>query len=942
MSQAALADIPKAYDPRRVEGRIYQMWLDGGHFTPRIDPAGKPFTIIMPPTNVTGELHYGHTLVMTLEDIMIRWHRMRGDPTLWLPGTDHAGIGTQNVVEQVLAQEGTNRHELGREKFLERTWEWARTYRQAINDQIKLMGASCDWTRDCFTMDEGPMRAVRTTFVRLFEQGLIYRGERIISWCPRCQTALSDLEVDHIEAQSHLYYINYLLDESEGAGHVTVATTRPETLLGDTAVAVSPSDARYKALVGKSLILPVLGRRIALIEDEAVDPSFGTGAVKVTPAHDPTDFEIGQRHGLETINILNRNGTLNENAGKYAGQDRYEARENILAELGRTGLLQKIEPYVHSVGHCVRCRTPIEPMVSKQWFVKIAPLAVPAIDAVADGRIRIVPERFVKDYLNWMENIRDWCISRQLWWGHRIPVWYCAGCQGESIFISFDRPQRDSNGQMVSAGSYAELRARGFSHADIERHAEWMEAAVEVRPIVAMEAPRACPDCSSPDLLQDLDVLDTWFSSALWPHSTLGWPDDTQDLRYFYPTSVLETAYDILFFWVARMIMMGLENMGDVPFRVVYLHGLVRDENGEKVSKSKGNVVSPVEAIQTYGTDALRLAVSIGVTPGNDMKLSATKLEAGRNFANKLWNAARYVLTSSERLELLPLQALLDGAPDEDRWIISRLEGTTANVNRLFEDYQFGEAARQAHDFFWGEFCDWYIEMSKPRLREPGARSPAPVLVHVLERSLRLLHPFIPFVTEEVWQNLRARLADASGLPPALIVAAYPRAEESALEPEIERRVEGVMEIVREIRNARAGLNVDAARWIPAALFADEALPFLAAQAPAIETLARARPLSIHPREEKAAHTEKAMVLVLHDAEVMLPLSGLMDVEAERKRLLAEIAKQEGEVGRLEAKLANKDFLLRAPERVVATEREKLLAHRDRLERLRERLVLLE
>ncbi len=696
----------------------------------------------MPPTNITGELHLGTALTATLQDIMTRWHRMRGEPTLWLPGIDHAGIATQVLVERELAKEGLTRQQLGREKFLERVWEWARTYRHTIIEQHKRLGASLDWTRERFTMDEGPSRAVRTAFVRLYHKGLIYRGERIINWCPRCATALSDLEVDHKELSGHLWYVRYPM--AEGDGFITVATTRPETILGDTAVAVNPEDERFKAMVGKKVILPAVKRDIPIIADEAVDPAFGTGAVKITPAHDPVDFEVAQRHNLPLVNILNPDASMNENAGPYAGLDRFACRKAILADLEKDGLLVKVEPYTHSVGHCQRCQTVIEPLASKQWFVRMKPLAKPAIKAVQDGRINIIPARFTKVYLNWMENIRDWCISRQLWWGHRIPVWYCQDC-----------------GELT----------------------------------VTVDDPKACGKCGSANIKQDPDVLDTWFSSALWPHSTLGWPDDTEDLRYFYPTTVMETAYDIIFFWVARMIMMGLEDTGDIPFRTVYLHGLIRDEKGEKMSKTRGNVLDPINVLEKYGTDALRFALLTGTSPGNDSKLSATKLEAGRNFANKLWNAARFVVRSIEP-DRTDMTIQWDSLPTEDRWILSRLSRTIATVNKAMADFQFEEAQRQVHDFLWGEYCDWYIELAKIRLRQ-GGLSPVPVLVHVLETALRLLHPFMPFVTEELWQTLKSACPAGWQATDSIMIASYPEAEAKAIDPESERIMETVIEIIR-------------------------------------------------------------------------------------------------------------------------------------------------
>jgi len=897
MTAQKLSEIPKAYDPQKVETKWYQFWLEKGYFTPKIDSQKEPFVIIMPPPNVTGELHLGHALTATLEDIMIRWHRMKGDPTLWLPGIDHAGIAAQVVVEQTLTEEGVTRHDLGREEFLERMWQWMKQYSRVIAEQHKRLGASCDWSRERFTMDEGPSRAVRITFVRLYEKGLIYRGERIINWCPRCTTALSDLEVEHVEETGHLYYVNYRLAGEDG--FITVATTRPETILGDTAVAVNPRDKRYKGMVDRRAILPAIGREIPVIADEAVDPSFGTGAVKVTPAHDPVDFEIGQQHDLPSVNILNPDGTMNENAGPYKGLDRFACREQLLADLESEGLMVKVEPHQHSVGHCCRCNTVIEPWASQQWFIKISPLAIPAIDAVTDGRIKIIPERFIKVYLNWLENIRDWCISRQLWWGHRIPVWYCGEC-----------------GQLT----------------------------------VTIDDPRTCIQCGSSNIVQDPDVLDTWFSSALWPHSTLGWPDATGDFDYFYPTSVMETGYDILFFWVARMIMMGLENTGEVPFNTVYLHGLVRDEKGEKMSKVKGNVLNPLDAIESYGTDALRLALSTGTSPGNDIRLSKGKLGAARNFANKLWNASRFILGNMEEgvsIDEIERATL----PLEDRWILSRLNRLVASVESFMSDFQFGEAQRQIHDFIWGEFCDWYIEMSKIRLKggerggesEKGERSPTPVLAHVLETSLRLLHPFMPFITEEIWQSLKGHLDYE--MTESIMVSPYPAAEEEALDDEAEKQMAVVIEIVRAIRNARAEFRVAPARWIEAVVAAAETKPAIETQAQAIETLARVRPLTIIGTEDaRPAGGEgwesgkKAKMVVLEGAEVILPMAGMVDLEAERARLKKESAGNQAEIARIEARLKDQSFLSKAPPDVVERERERLAAQRDRLMRLGERL----
>ena len=886
-----MPEIPKAYEPGEVEQKWYRFWMEQGYFTPEIDHKKKPFVIIMPPPNVTGELHLGHALTATLEDIMVRWHRMKGEPTLWLPGVDHAGIATQVVVEQKLATEGTDRHELGRERFIERVWEWVNQSRGAITYQHQRLGASCDWTRERFTLDEGPSLAVRTAFVRLYDKGLIYRGERIINWCPRCQTALSDLEVQHKDITGNLYYLRYPLADSDG--FVTVATTRPETYLGDTAVAVNPEDGRFQGLIGKKVVLPVIGRVIPVITDSAVDPTFGTGAVKITPAHDPVDFEISERQDLALVKILNPDATMNEEAGPYTGLDRFACRERIIADFEKAGLLEKIEPHSHSVGHCDRCQTMVEPEVSKQWFVKVTPLAEAAIKAVEEGRIAIVPERFTKVYVNWMENIRDWCISRQLWWGHRIPVWYCNKC-----------------GELT----------------------------------VSVDEPLTCGHCGSAEIVQDADVLDTWFSSGLWPHSTLGWPQDTADLQYFYPTSVMETGYDILFFWVARMIMMGLEDAGDIPFHTVYLHGLIRDEKGEKMSKIRGNVLSPTDAIDEYGTDAVRFAVTTGTSPGNDVNLGRHRLEAGRNFANKLWNAARFVFGSLEaepiKGEGLVRLTTERPEPTEDHWILSRLNRLVLSVEKLMSDYQFGEAERQIHDFFWGEFCDWYIEIAKIRLSQ-SISSPLPVLALVLETTLRLLHPFMPFITEEVWQSLKQRLPEGSLVPASIMIAPYPVANEKVVDTEAEQVMDSVIEIIRCIRNARAEHKVAATKWIEAHVYADNLCTAVASQSEAIETLAKVRPLAVLSRNQRQAKGEKALVLVLKEAEVLLPWAGMVDLVAERQRLEREISANQAEIARLEERLRDGAFVSKAPTAVVEKERGKLQASKDKLVRLMQELAQL-
>ncbi len=884
---AGKREIPKAYEPKAVEQRIYDLWMDGGYFTPEIDKSKEPFVVIMPPPNVTGELHMGHALTTALEDLMTRWHRMKGEPALYLPGTDHAGIATQVVVERMLAADDITRHQLGRQKFVEQVWEWVDRYGDRIYEQLKRLGASCDWTRKQFTLDEGPSHAVRTTFVNLYKKGLIYRGERIGHWCPRCATALSDLEVRHEEEESALYHISYRLEDGNGA--LTIATTRPESLLGDTAVAVNPNDERYTAYVGKNVVLPVLGRLIPVIADEAVDVDFGTGALKVTPGHDYVDFEIGERHGLPIVNIMNLDGTLNENAGPYESIDRLDARPKVVEQLEREGLLEKIQPYRHLVGHCDRSGDVIEPMVSKQWYMKMAPLAKPAIEAVEDGRIRIIPERFSKVYFNWMLNIRDWSISRQLWWGHRIPVWYCGDCE---------------------------------------------EATVDY------EDPTNCSSCGSSDLERDPDVLDTWFSSALWPHSTLGWPEQTEDLDYFYPSTVMETGHDILFFWVARMIMTGMENVGDIPFHTVYLHGLIRDPEGVKMSKSKGNVMDPLDLIDTYGADALRFALTTGNSPGNDMRLNESKMEASRNFANKLWNAARFVITNLDRAgdtrewDWPPEQTHL-----EDRWVLSRLNAAVAGVQRFMDEFQFGEAQKVVHDFLWGEYCDWYLEMCKVRLRQDDetSESPLPVLAFVLERVLRLLHPFMPSITEEVWQSLVAYLPDEPGRPDALIIAPYPEPDSALHDADAESSIGAVVEMVRAIRNLRAEFRIPANRAVSAQVDAPEARPVIEAEASAIKMLAQVDPITF-TTDGRAAVSADEVSMVLSTGTVTVPLGGLVDLAQERKRLSEELEQVDANKERLSKRLADESFVSKAPEEVVDRERQRLNAADERRERIVETL----
>ncbi|WP_448575609.1 valine--tRNA ligase [Thermomicrobium sp.] len=888
MTQVAHSDeLAPAYQPQTVEARWYDWWEQRGYFTPAIDWNRKPFVIIMPPPNVTGELHMGHALFVAIEDLMIRWRRMQGYPTLWLPGADHAGIAGQWVVERELLKEGLTRHDLGRERFLERVWDWMNRYRGRIREQLRILGASCDWTRFRFTMDPGPSRAVRTAFKRLYDKGLIYRGERLINWCPRCMTALSDLEVDHEEIEGTLYYLRYPIEGSDES--VVVATTRPETMLGDTGVAVHPDDERYRHLVGKTAILPLLGRRLMIVADEAVDPAFGTGAVKVTPAHDFTDFEIAQRHGLPPVNILDPNGTLNENAGPFAGLPIQEARRRVVEELDRQGYLVRTEPHRYSLGHCQRCGTVVEPLISKQWFVKMAPLAQPAIEVARNGTLQFVPERFRAVYLHWLENVRDWCISRQLWWGHRIPVWYCQDC-----------------GQLT---------------------------------VTAEEAIERCEHCGSTRIEQDPDVLDTWFSSGLWPFSTLGWPDDTDDLRYFYPGSVMETGYDILFFWVARMVFLGLEFMGEVPFYTVYLHGTVRDERGQRMSKTKGNVIDPTEVTQQYGADALRFTLVTMAGPGTDMKLSLSRVEASRNFANKIWNATRYTLRALAGGEI---ERAPDGSvvPPErsamslaDRWIHSRLERVTAEVTDRLERYQFHEAGHLLYEFLWSEFCDWYIEASKVAINAggPGARAARQTLAYVLERALRLLHPFMPFVTEELWQ----RLPHAGE---SIMVASWPQPDAARIDEEAEREFGFLMEAIRAVRNARAEAGVEPARWIQAIVYPGSHRRAFQDSEGVFRFLARIASDGLSYVEELLEAPKQVVSLIVDDAVIYLPLRGMLDSDAERQRLQRELEELLAELERTRALLANEQFVTRAPAHVVERHRAKLADAEERLRLIRARL----
>ncbi len=895
-------ELPKTYDFKSAEARIYAMWEVGGYFKPWNDPNKpgfnpniRPFVISIPPPNVTGELHLGHAMFVSMEDLMIRYHRMKGYPTLWVPGTDHAGIATQLMVERALAAEGLTREQLGREKFLERVWQWKEKYGNIITQQIRRLGASCDWDRERFTLDPGLSRAVREAFVRLYEKGLIYRGPRLINWSPGLRTAVSDLEVEYSEEQVTLYYFKYMLADGNGE-YIPVATIRPETILGDTAVAVHPEDERYRRYIGRRVVVPILGREIPVIVDTYVDPAFGTGALKVTPAHDPHDYEIAQRHNLPMISVLDEVGRMNENAGPYAGLDRFECRQRLWADMEAAGLTLRTEPYITSIPRAQRGGEIIEPMLSTQWFVRIKPLAEAAIEAVRSGRIRIVPERFEKIYYNWLENIQDWCISRQLWWGHRIPVWYCADCGKETV---------------------------------------------------AREDPAQCAHCGSPHIGQDPDVLDTWFSSALWPFSTLGWPEETPDYRYFYPTSIMETGYDILFFWVARMIMMGLEFTGKEPFHTVYLHGLVRDEYGQKMSKTKGNVIDPLVVMEQFGTDALRFTLLVGSTPGNDMNLSIKKVEANRNFANKLWNAGRLVISLLEKAPREP------GGPAEwtlaDRFIFARLKRVIADVERLFQNYQYGQAGQLLYDFFWADFADWYLEIAKLQVAAGDDRAfyTAERCVQVFDAILRMLHPFVPFVTEEIYGHLRrAVLEHSAHLRPlsgtwseVLIVASWPEIlPEEGWEETAIKDFERLRELVRAIRNLRAEKGVPPTQRLAAVLVTGERLyETLQEEKSTFATLARLDETRLTIHAHLDTKPEKHVALVEGELEVYLPLADLVNREEERQRLQKELAELEAQIQRLERLLAG-EFAQKAPPPVVEKERQRLEEAQRAAEKIRRQL----
>ncbi len=899
------AQLAKIYNPHEIETALYRWWEEQGYFRPEKQVElglaaadGPRWCITMPPPNVTGALHLGHAMTAAVEDLMTRYQRMRGKETLFLPGSDHAGIATQNVVERELRKQGITRHDLGRERFIERVWEWKHVYHARITEQHKRLGVSCDWERERFTLDPGLSHAVRTAFVHLYQKGLIYRGAYLVNWCPRCTSAVSDLEVEPEERPSHLYFIRYPILTADwdgprgawGSGEwargattfIEMATTRPETILGDTAVAVHPGDPRWQHLIGQTAVLPALDRRIPIIADEVVEPEFGTGAVKVTPAHDPTDNEIGIRHGLEAIDVMTDTGEINERGGPYAGQDRFACRRNILADFEREGLLVRVEPYTHTVGTCQRCATDIEPRISTQWFVDVKPLAEAAMAAVRRGETTIIPEREERRFFQWMENIRPWCISRQLWWGHRIPVWYCDDCGGQTC---------------------------------------------------AMEDPAACAHCGSAAIRQDEDVLDTWFSSGLWPFSTLGWPDtEAADYRRFYPTDMRETGYDILFFWVAREMMLGIELTGKAPYRTVYLHGLVRDEGGKKISKSMENIdeYDPLNIIDRFGADALRYTLLTSSTPGLDMNLDPRRLEGARNFGNKIWQATRFVLANATD------SAARWGADLElvDRWILSRLNRLIESTTALMESHQYGEAGRQIYEFLWGEYCDWYIEASKVRLYDKAAdkETPRAILLYVLETALRLLHPFMPFVTEALWQALPQAVRQG----PALIVAPWPQADAALLDAEAEAQMELLMALIRSIRNLRAGYDVTPGKRIPALIAAGQAAPMLESQRPLLCALAKLDPaqLTIAPALEPPG---QAATAVVGDVAAYLPLAGLIDLDAEQGRLRGELEDVERRIARSRELLAG-DFAHKAPPAVVQREREKLAELEATRRQLKERL----
>ena len=871
-------ELLKAYEPKEVERRIYDFWMQGGYFHAEPDPEKKPYTIVIPPPNITGQLHMGHALDETMQDILIRWKRMQGYSALWLPGTDHASIATEAKIVEAMRKEGITKDDIGREGFLKRAWEWKEKFGGRIIEQLKLLGSSCDWDRLRFTMDEGCSQAVRHVFVKLYEKGLIYRGERIINWCPNCRTAISDAEVDFEEKEGSFWHLRYPL--ADGSGFIELATTRPETMLGDTAVAVHPEDERYRGLVGKKVVLPLVGKEIPIIADEYVEMDFGTGVVKITPAHDPNDFEVGRRHNLPVLNVMDDGGIINENGGKYAGMPALEARKQIVKDLDAGGFLIKIEPIKHNVGTCCRCHTVVEPRVSTQWFVKMEPLAEPAVNVVKEGKIKFIPERMDKIYYNWMENIKDWCISRQLWWGHRIPAWYCADC-GETIVS-----ETDAN---------------------------------------------ICPKCGSRHLRQDEDTLDTWFSSALWPFSTLGWPENTEELKYFYPTDTLVTGYDIIFFWVARMVFSGLEHMGEIPFKTVFFHGLVRDSQGRKMSKSLGNGIDPLEVIDQYGADALRFTLVTGNSPGNDMRFSDEKVAASRNFANKIWNAARFIHMNIDGKEV-PC-SLPEALSLEDQWIVSRFHAVAREMTENLDKFELGIAVAKLYDFIWDDFCDWYIELAKIRMNgedESSAQAARQVLTWTMSNTLKLLHPFMPFITEEIWQSLPHE-------GEALIVAGWPEYDEKMYFPEAEAEMTKVMELITAVRTRRSEMNVPPSKKAHLYIETGDTAAF-EAEREAIAKLAYCSAVEIGERFPQA---EGSVTVVTAACRGYLPMDDLVDKKAETARLTKELEGAKKQLATAEAKLQNEKFISKAPQNVIDGVKDNAAKLREKVRMIEESLAAL-
>ena len=871
-------EMQKTYDPKSFEEKIYGEWEQKGYFKAKVNPDKVPFTIVIPPPNITGQLHIGHALDETLQDAIIRYKRMSGYETLWLPGTDHASIATEvKIVELIKKEEGLTKEQLGREEFLKRAWAWKEKYGGKIIEQLKRLGSSCDWSRLAFTMDERCSKAVKEVFVNLYNKGLIYQGSKIINWCPSCKTALSDAEVEYAEEPSFFWYLKYPVENEEG-NYITVATTRPETMLGDTAVAVNPKDKRFKSFIGKNLILPILNKRIPVVADEYVAMDFGTGAVKITPAHDPNDFEVGLRHNLEVIRVMNDDGTMNELAGKYAGMDRYECRKAIVEDLRSLGVLEKIEPHAHNVGHCYRCHSSVEPIVSKQWFVKMEELAKPAIEAVKNKSIKFTPDRFAKIYFNWMNNIKDWCISRQLWWGHRIPVYYCEDC-----------------GEVVCA----------------------------------KDEPKKCTKCGGTRFRQEEDVLDTWFSSALWPFSTLGYPENTEDLKYFYPTDVLVTGYDIIFFWVARMIFSGLEHMHRIPFKDVLIHGIVRDDLGRKMSKSLGNGVDPLKVIDEYGADTLRFSLLTGVAPGSDIRFSTEKCESSRNFINKIWNASRFVLMNLEGVDVLPIEDVK--LEIKDKWILSRFNSAVRDVCKAMNKYDLGVALSTAHDFMWYDFCDWYIELSKTALYgedENKKINTLSVLKYVLTETIKLLHPFIPFVTEEIYKNV-------VGENESVMIAEYPKYNSKKTFRKECENMNALMDIIKAVRQIKAQVGASLTKKVDLFIVSENA-KLVTTNSALIQKLAGVSDIKIV--SAKTDVHEKVFTQVLNGFELYIPLGELVDVEKEIEKLSAELIKAQEELSRAEGKLKNKGFIEKAPKDLVEKEKQKIEKYKEMIDRIENNL----